>query len=313
MRAMSLHPELRAAWLLPRFSWGPRLAAAARRAVGPARSSFERVDVREATFPGYDGGPDVAARLLVPSGTTVGPAPALVWVHGGGHVFGTPEQDDRTNALLARTLGMTVAAVRYRLGADTPGPAAVHDVYAVLLGLVARSDELGLDSRRIAVGGASAGGGIAAGTVLLAHDLGAARPAFQLLVYPMLDDRVATRRLPRRDEHRVWTSRSNQFGWSEYLGGEPGADGVSEYLAPARRADLSGLPPAWIGVGDEDLFHDEDLAYATRLTAAGVPCTVEVVPGAFHGFDTLFPRTRVAQEFLASQVAALREGLSAVG
>ncbi|HEU4363339.1 MAG TPA: alpha/beta hydrolase fold domain-containing protein, partial [Mycobacterium sp.] len=152
---------------------------------------------------------------------------------------------------------------------------------------------------RVAIGGASAGGGLAAALALLARDRGEIAPALQLLVYPMLDDRSAA--LPANTGYRLWTPRSNRFGWAAYLGG---AD--PQLAVPARRDDLSGLAPAWIGVGTLDLFHDEDLAYADRLRQAGVPCRVEVVPGAFHGFDMWTPRAQVSQAFFAAQCASLR-------
>ncbi|MFC5382115.1 alpha/beta hydrolase [Aquipuribacter nitratireducens] len=249
-------------------------------------------------------------RLIRPTQPESTRMPLVLWVHGGGLVSGSPVQDDLTSHTFARELHATVAAVRYRLAPEHPGPAAVEDAYAALHGLHERADELGLDTTRIAVAGASAGGGIAAALAQMAHDRGEVPIAFQLLVYPMLDDRTVIRRDHDTRGVRVWTPRSNRFGWTSYLGGPPGADHVPDYVVPARREDLTGLPPAWIGVGDLDLFHEEDLAYAERLRAAGVACQVHVVPGAFHGFDALFRRKPVSQAFLAAQVDALREAFT---
>ncbi len=131
-------------------------------------------------------------------------------------------------------------------------------------------------------------------------------PAFQLLVYPMLDDRSSA--TGHRPHQRLWDTRSNHFGWAAYLG-----DADPNVAVPGRRDDLSGLPPAWIGVGTHDLFHDEDLTYAERLREAGVPCHVEVVPGVFHGFDYLVPRARVSRRFFGSQCASLRSALTPAG
>jgi acetyl esterase/lipase len=139
---------------------------------------------------------------------------------------------------------------------------------------------------------------------LLARDRGEVTPTLQLLAYPMLDDRSASG--PENPNYRLWSPKSNRFGWAAYLGN---AD--PNVAVPARHEDLSGLPPAWIGVGTHDLFHDEDLAYAERLTAAGVPCQVEVVDGAFHGFDAIVPKAGVSQSFFASQCASLRSALAA--
>jgi acetyl esterase/lipase len=236
-------------------------------------------------------------------------SPALLWVHGGGLVLGAPEQDDRTNLAFVRELGITVAAVRYRLAPDNPAPAAVEDAYAALRGLVAQASDLNIDIKRIAIGGASAGGGIAAALALLAHDLHEIRPVFQLLVYPMLDDRTTTRAQSQIRNLRLWTAKSNRFGWSSYLGDAVGGPDVSPYAAAARREDLAGLPAAWIGVGTLDLFHDEDVEYARRLTASGVRCELRIVPGAFHGFNTVFPNAYVSQQFWRDQARALADAL----
>lgn len=262
------------------------------------------VTVREIRVPGLNGAPDVAMRVFQPTGIST-PAPALLWMHGGGMVVGSPEQDDRTNIAFVRELGITVAAVRYRLAPDNPAPAEVEDAYAALLGLVAQAAELHVDPTRIAVGGASAGAGVAAGLAILAHDRGEVQLAFQLLIYPMLDDRTTARTDIGSRDVRVWTPKSNRFGWGAYLGGAVGGDDVSPYAAAARRDDLRGLPAAWIGVGTLDLFHDEDVEYARRLNAAGVPCELYVVNGAFHAFDAIFRAAPVTEAFWREQARAL--------
>jgi len=269
------------------------------------------MSIEEIAVPAADGSPAVAIRLIRPREQRT-PAPALFWTHGGGYISGSPVQDDRTNIALARELGITVAAVRYRLAPDHPAPAAIEDAYAGLRWLFTHAESLGVDAARIAVGGASAGGGLAAGLALYARDRGEVSPAFQLLIYPMLDDRTVVRTDLDTRNVRVWTPGSNRFGWTSYLGAEPGSGGVSEYSAPARREDLSGLPPAWVGVGTLDLFYQEDLEYARRLREAGVPCEVFTVDGAFHGFDALFGKKDVSRLFLAEQVRMLRKALSVV-
>ncbi|MBJ7291395.1 alpha/beta hydrolase [Williamsia sp.] len=223
---------------------------------------------------------------------------ALLWIHGGGYVIGSAVQDDLICARFASELGITVAAVDYRLAPENPFPAPLDDCLAALSWLAAQPT---VNADAIAVGGASAGGGLAAALIARAHDIGDIRPAFGLLVYPMLDDRTTSPETSAVRNHRLWSGRSNVYGWSSYLGD---TDPVS--AVPARRADLTGLPPTWIGVGDHDLFHDEDLVYAQRLRDAGVACETNVVPGAFHGFDALAPRAAVSREFFAAQCAALR-------
>lgn len=303
------HPDLWFGRSLPPFAQGPRSSRLMRRLSPRAAHPGPDIAVEERVFAGVDSQPAVSVRILRPVGLAT-PAPALLWVHGGGLVLGSPEQDDRANVTFVRELGITVAAVRYRLAPDSQAPAAAEDAYAALRGLVAHAEDLHVDPARIAIGGASAGGGIAAALALLAHDRGELRPVFQLLVYPMLDDRTVTRTDLDTRGVRIWTPASNRYGWTSYLGGPPGGPDVSPYAAPARREDLTGLPPAWIGVGSLDLFREEDLEHARRLVAQGVPCEVHLVPGAFHGFDAVFSRRGVSQDFLRSQVEALRRGLT---
>lgn len=307
----AIHPDLTTVRWLPRFSYGPRLTRLSRRMPPRPRRSGPGVRIEELLVPGPPGGPDVTLRMFRPTtpAAVAAPVPALFWIHGGGLIFGSAEQDDRSNIGFVHELGIAVAAVRYRFAPEHPAPAAVEDAYAGLVGLTDAADRLGIDPTRIAIGGASAGGGLTAALALLAHDRGRVRPRFQLMVYPMLDDRTVVRTDLDLRHVRVWTAQSNRYGWTSYLGREPGGADVSPYAAAARREDLSGLPPAWIGVGSLDLFHDEDVTYAARLTEAAVDCELSVVPGAFHGFDALFPNAPVSRDFWHRQADALRRNL----
>lgn len=243
----------------------------------------------------------VGIRLHRPA-TTSGAGPALLWIHGGGYVIGSAAQDDVLCRRFARTLGVTVAAVDYRLAPQNPYPAGLEDCYSALAWLAGLP---AVDPARVAIGGASAGGGLAAALALLARDRGGIPLVAQLLVYPMLDDRTVTRKGLDDPGHRLWNQYSNRFGWKWYLG-----DADPDVAVPARHDDLRGLPPAWMGVGTLDLFHDEDLVYAERLKKAGVPCHVEVVRGAFHGFDGIVPKARVSRSFFDSQCRALRQAFA---
>lgn len=242
-------------------------------------------------------GSGVSVRLHRPAGIAA-PGPALLWIHGGGYVIGDAAQDDDLCRRFARELGATVAAVNYRLAPEHPYPVPLEDCYAALSWL---TELPSVDPTRVAIGGASAGGGLAAALALLARDRDEIPLVAQLLVYPMLDDRTVGRKELDHPGQRLWNQTSNRFGWHAYL-----RDADPEVAVPARRTDLAGLPPAWVGVGTLDLFHDEDVAYAQRLRDAGVPCELTVVPGAFHGFDGIAPKADVSQKFFASQCELLR-------
>ena len=238
------------------------------------------------------------------------PTGVLLWIHGGGYVMGDPRGDHDVCSQHARDLGIVVVNVDYRLAPEHPFPAALEDCYAALRWVHENADELGIDPSRIAVGGGSAGGGLAAALAQLAHDRGEVPVCFQYLVYPMLDDRTTLVR--KRPRTLVWTPGANLFGWTSYLGHSPGLEESRPYAVPARREDLSGLPPAWIGVGDIDLFYEEDVAYAKRLQAAGVPCHLEVVPSYYHGAFSMAPADSViAKGFQDCGMRALERALGA--
>lgn len=211
--------------------------------------------------------------------------------------MGRAQQDDALCRRFAAALGIVVAAVDYRLAPEHPFPEPLEDCYRALGWL---ADHPAVDSTRVAIGGSSAGGGLAAALALLVRDRGPIAPVLQVLVYPMLDDR-AVADPDVAGNYRIWNMKSNRWGWASYLGG---AD--PDLAVPARHDNLAGVAPAWIGVGTYDLFHDEDLAYAERLRMAGVACDVEVVPGAFHGFDLAEPTAPVSTSFFASQCDSMR-------
>lgn len=246
------------------------------------------------------------ARVHRPIAAGDEPRPAVLWLHGGGFLLGSPKQDDALCRLIADEVGAVVVAPVYRLAPKHAFPAALEDAYAALAWLAKRDD---VDANRIAVAGASAGGGLAAQVALHARDQGEIRLASQILVYPMLDDRTVLRADLDERAFRLWDNRSNRVGWSAYLGHEAGGSEASPIAVPARNEDLRGLPPTWIGVGALDLFHDEDLAYGERLRSADVPCETIVIDGVFHGFDGIVPDSAATRRFRESMLAAMKKAL----
>lgn len=263
------------------------------------------VSVTEHSLSGLDNAPDVRVVLYKPDSLTSN-APVVLQIHGGGFLFGTAELGDPRNRSMAKSVGCAVASVDYRLAPETPFPGGLEDCYSALVWLHEHAAELGLDAQRIAVRGESAGGNIAAALAILARDRGGPPLAFQLLVYPMLDDRTVTgERHPFAGEF-VWDAPSNKFGWESWLGTAAGSGNVPPLAAPARVDDLSDLPPTFIATAALDMFVDENLEYARRLIRAGVPTEVYVAPGAFHGFEAMAPETSVSQRFIAQTDDALR-------
>ena len=237
-------------------------------------------------------------------------SPGLYWIHGGGMVLGDVSMDEAGCAAIASDLDVVVASVDYRLAPEFPYPTPLEDCYCGLTWFFDQADEFGLDTARIAVGGASTGGGLAAGLALLARDRKQVRPCFQLLTFPMIDDRNETPSSSMIDDSRLWNRDANVAGWSAYLDGNNGADDVPGYAAPARATDLGGLPPAIITVGSLDIFLDEDIAYAQALLGAEVPCELHVYPGAFHGSSSFVPQSDISQRWHRDETAALDRALN---
>jgi len=233
---------------------------------------------------GPAGAPPVRVLFYRPA-VVGGPRPAVLHIHGGGYILGSPDFADLSNRLLVAELGCVVCSVDYRLAPENPHPAPVEDCYAVLSWLHDQADSLGVDGSRVVIKGESAGGGLAAALALLARDRGGPVITFQHLTYAMIDDRTCVDPEPHPYVGEfVWTPERNLFGWTALLGRPPGDPDIPAYAAAARATDLTGLPPAFISVGTLDLFLEENLEYGRRLTRAGVPVEMHVYPGAFHGF-----------------------------
>jgi acetyl esterase/lipase len=275
-------------------------------AAPPARPAS--VLVEDVVVPGPDNG-QVPLRIYRPAAQAFD-LPALYWMHGGGMVIGSVDMDDALLVGAVERLGLAVVSVEYRLAPDHPDPAPVEDCYSGLAWTAAHGAEHGIDPDRLAVGGASAGGGLAAGTALLARDRHGPDIAFQLLLEPMLDDRAVTSSSTAYKRSVVWDRQDNEHGWSALLGDRKGTDAVSCYAAPARATDLGGLPPAFVDVGEIETFRDECIDYARRLMISGVPTELHVYPGAFHGFDLMVPDARVTRTAWNLRWSALARALA---
>lgn len=274
----------------------------------PAKNSMPVWERR--TIAGAQGAPQVAIYLI-----NAGPAgsnkPAILHIHGGGYIFGRAADAVGPLQKVAHELDCVIVSVDYRLAPETRFPGSLKDNYAALRWLHESAQELGVDRRRVAVMGESAGGGHAAMLAIAARDRGEFPLAAQILIYPMLDDRTgSSREVPAHIGTFVWTRGSNRFGWSSLLGRPAGSARVPPGSVPARAATLAGLPPTFIGVGSLDLFVQEDTAYAQRLVEVGVATELEIVPGGYHGFDIFAPEAPLSKHFREAWMNALRRAFA---
>ncbi len=243
-------------------------------------------------------GPAGAMKLLVLGQREDGGHPGVLWIHGGGYRSGMPEMAFFSRAAdLVRYFHAVVVTPEYRLSGTAPYPAALDDCYAALLWLKEHAAELGVRSDQIMVGGESAGGGLTAALCMLARDRGEVNIAFQMPLYPMLDDRDTP---SSRDNHApVWNTAKNHSAWAKYLAGQD-REHLSPYASPARQTDYRKLPPCYTFVGDAEPFYDETLRFVENLRAAGVEAELDVFPGQFHAFDMFRPHSEAGVEAKAS-------------
>jgi acetyl esterase/lipase len=274
--------------------------------LGAARGPISGVELTRHTLRTSDGA-ELDLAWYFP--TSELPGSAVLYLHGGGMIYSLAEAGPAYDAVVrayVAAAGVPMLMVDYRVAPEHPDPTPVEDCYAALCWLAENASALGADPARLAVAGDSAGGGLAAGVSLLARDRGGPALAAQLLIYPMLDDRT-TRPDPQLPADLLtWTYADNITGWGALLGDRAGGDDVPAYAAPTRVQDLTGLPPTYLDVGDLDIFRSEDIAYAARLSAAGVPSELHVHPGCPHAFELLAPTARVSARAIADRVRRLR-------
>jgi acetyl esterase len=266
-----------------------------------------RITVERTTVPGPDGN-EIPVQVLRPEAGLHGVLPGVLYIHGGGFAYGELDGPSPMARDVCAEVGAVVVNVDYRLAPEHPFPAGVEDCYAALCWLADEARDLGVDPARIAVTGASAGASLSAAVSLMARDRERPEIAYQCLLIPATDDRPQTASIKRITDRRITNGPGIGHTWDTYLGPDRGDD-VSPYAAPARAADLSGLPPAYILTCGLDPLRDEGLDYARRLMEADVPVEVKDVPGAWHFFEAYAPGSGLAKRTTAHWLSALRTAL----
>jgi acetyl esterase/lipase len=274
-----------------------------------ATTPTDDIETSDHLVPGPAGAPEVPIRVYRPKGAT-GLLPGIFDIHGGGMTTGSIESEDIVATALAEGSGCVVVSVEYRLAPEHPDPAPIEDCYAALVAVADRAAEFGIDRERLLIYGASAGGGLAAGTTLMARDRGDPAIFFQMLIYPMIDDRLQTSSCQDIVDAGVFDRDANIEAWAYLLGDRAGGDDVSSYAAPAREKDLSNLPPTYIDVGELDGLRDEAIHYALGLMQAGIPVELHVYPGAVHGSEVIAPESKLAARVREYRRSALERTLA---
>ena len=268
------------------------------------------IEVERQEIPTATGSPNVTVHLV--NANCGQSRPGILHMHGGGFFAGSAQASLRQLQETARSLDCTVVTVDYRLAPEVPYSGSVEDNYAALCWMHDNAEAIGVDRRRIAIMGESAGGGHAVLLSAAARERGGPSILFQALSYPMLDDRTGTTRpTPHHIGAIGWDADTNRFGWRCFLGREPGGDDAPSKAVPARIKNLDGMPPTFIGVGALDLFVKENIEFANRLIQIGIPTEFLVVPGAFHAFDTVVEEAMISKRFTAAKTDALRRAFSA--
>ncbi|WP_444944428.1 alpha/beta hydrolase [Microbulbifer sp. ZKSA006] len=234
------------------------------------------------------------------------PGSAILYIHGGGLICHDISRYDLVLAQYVAASGVPLLSVNYRKAPEFPYPTPIDDCYRGLVWLFQNAQELSIDPTRIGVMGDSAGGGLAAALTIMARDKKGPSLARQLLLYPMLDDRTVTPD-PQLLPFITWTYEDNLTGWTAYLGNQVGSPSVSPHAAPARLQDAQDLPPAFIDVGELDIFRDEDMQYARLLTDAGVSTELHVRPGVIHSWELFAPDISISQRAFADRVRVMQE------
>lgn len=266
------------------------------------------IEFEERLIPGPAGAPAIPALVLRPAARS-GSSPCIYFLHASGMVMpGNRTMLSAEELRWVAGLGATLVSIDYRVAPENPHPAPVDDAYAGLVWTAEQAGDLGIDAGRIVLAGSSAGGGLAAAVALRSRDQHGPAVTRQVLLSPMLDDREAT--VSSRFEGVVWDRASNRAGWTALLGDARGGPDVGSYAAPARAADLSRLPPAYLDAGSSEVFRDEIIDYAARMAQAGVPVELHLWAGAMHYSERIAPRAEVTKAAVAARTSYLRRALA---
>ncbi|MFI7166293.1 alpha/beta hydrolase [Rhodococcus erythropolis] len=277
-----------------------QMGAASRSALEPNPN----VAVEDRLVPGPEGAPDVPVRIYRPSAVT-SELPGIFYIHGGGMALGSIDSEDLSAAKLSEEVGAVVVSTGYRKAPEESHPAQLNDCYAALTWMVKSANELGVDTERIALYGGSAGGNLTIAVAMTARDNGFPEINFMMPLYPMIDDRNETPSSHEITDIGIWDRSANIEAWKWFLGDRP----ADEFSAPSRAENLAGLPPAFIDVGELDVFRDEDIAFAQKLIQSGVPTEFHIYPGVYHASETFAPTAAVSQRMWVNRLAALRTAL----
>ncbi|PEV91902.1 lipase [Bacillus thuringiensis] len=289
-------PELKQAFSqFPGFQLEGDLEASRSLLSNPHLEKSELVNMTKRMIPGAAGEMLVKIYEPVEKNKNLDKLPATLWIHGGGYVMGHPDMDDVLCERFVQTAECVVVSVDYRLAPEHPYPAAIEDCYAGLVWMTNEADSLGIDVNRVAIAGASGGGGLTAALALMARDKGGPSIIFQMPLYPMLDSHnITPSSYEIIEDNATWNRSNNLTAWNMYLGKKNDTNEPSPYAVPSRADNLAGLPPTYTCVGQLDLFRDEIIEYVTRLAQAGVDVEFHLYPGCFHCFEVFVPEAEVS-------------------
>lgn len=270
----------------------------------------DSLSITDEIIAGTDANP-LPLRIYRPKSTTEA-LPALLWIHGGGYILGSIDDNDDLCMRFVKDANCVVVSVDYRLAPEHPYPAPIEDCYSALKWIADNAEAINIDPHRIGVAGASAGGGLTAALTLLARDRQYPSICFQMPLYPMIDDQNQTPSTNEIKEGFVWNQKTNEAGWKMYLGEIYGTENIPAYAAPARAEDYRNLPYTYTCVGQLDPFRDETLTYVTKLAQAGVDVEFHLYPGAYHGFEAINPNADVSVRAVNEYIQAVKKGFERV-